>query len=104
MTDKRGFVHGLVASEDVSHQWATEQRKIANSMLRIEGAIRDCSRARHELVTMQKKMAAVVGQDEGSELRKKNVGEGLRAALGKDFAQHMHNMHTPLLGRQSLNL
>lgn len=60
MREKRGWVPGLVASEDVSHHRADEQRKVASSMLRIEGAIRDCSQRRLELVAMQKSMAAVV--------------------------------------------
>lgn len=81
MREKRGFVPGLVASEDVSHHMASEQRKVASSMLRIEGAIRDCSKARLELVTMQKKMAAAVSEEKEITLKKKAGGD-LRAALG----------------------
>lgn len=60
MTEKRGYVPGLVASEDVSQTVANEQRKIKMSMTRIAGAIQDCSRSRHEVMTMQKELAAVV--------------------------------------------
>lgn len=84
MSDKRGFVGGPVASEDVTHHWHSDQRKMANCMLRIEGAMRDCSRARQELVTMQKAMAAVVLAKEEEEVaKKKHAGVGLREALGK---------------------
>jgi hypothetical protein len=84
---KRAFVPGLVASEDVSHHMADEQRKVASSMVRIQGAIRDCSRARQELVTMQKSMAAVVKtQDELDERKKRKACDGLKSALGSQFA------------------
>lgn len=84
MDEKRNFVHGLVASEDFSHQMATDQRKMANSKIRIEGAIRDCSRARHELVTMQKTLASVShlamrDKEHSREVRKKNIGEDYKA-------------------------
>lgn len=89
---KRAFVPGLVASEDVSHHMADEQRKVATSMLRIQGAIRDCSRARQELVTMQKSMAAVVNDDDQDIDKRKNkraAGDGFRRALGSQFAMHL---------------
>jgi len=70
MSSKRGFVGGhrgetvLVASEDFADHTANEQSKIAKSMDRIAGAIRDCSRSRKELVTMQRTMAAVTVEEE----------------------------------------
>lgn len=82
MGDKRGFVHGLVASEDVPQLLASETRKMANSTHRIEGAIRDCARRRQELVTMQQKMASVVFVSDPGEVKKKKAGLGLREALG----------------------
>lgn len=83
---KRAFVHGLVASEDVSHHMADEQRNVATRVLRIQGALRDCSRARQELVTMQKSMAAVVKTDEFDDRKKRKAGDGLKNALGIQFA------------------
>jgi len=71
MSEKRGFVTGLVAPEEVSDQWASEKLKLANSRVRIECAIRDCSRSRQELVTMQKEMAAVVHDDNFEARRRK---------------------------------
>jgi len=98
MDDKRGFVNGLVAAEDVSHQWATDQRRVANSVLRIEGAIRDCSRSRHELMEMHKKMAAVVSDKEEGELKKKNVGLDMRAVLGTNFKIHHDEPRPTIVG------
>lgn len=79
MSEKRGFVTGLVASEEVSDQCASEKLKLANSRVRIECAIRDCSRSRQELVTMQKEMAAVV-KDDNFEAKRRNAFSKMRSS------------------------
>jgi len=82
MSEKRGFVGGPVASEDVTEYRASEQRTMNSRMLRIEGAIRDCSRSRQELVTMQKTLAVLVKEEESPSPKLKRGCTGLREALG----------------------
>jgi len=50
---------GKLTSKDGPARLKNDQAKSEKSVQRIQGHIRDCSRARHDLVDLQKKMALV---------------------------------------------
>lgn len=79
MDEKRELVGGLVAVEERQAYLANEQRKVARSKHRIEGAIRDCSRARQELVGMQRKMVSVASGGDPND--SKRPAKAMRKAL-----------------------
>lgn len=104
LADKRGFVQGLVARKDAPYHLAAEQRKVTNSMQRIEGAIRDCRTHTCDIHELQRQMAAVVMdrswedakekyRREVEDSRKKRKQRGaLRGSIPQgfahDFARH----------------
>jgi hypothetical protein len=61
--EKRDLVGGLVPLDEYKEHSYNEGRKATARVCRIEGAIRDCSKARHELMNMKELMSQVSGLD-----------------------------------------
>lgn len=57
--DKRDLVKGLVAPEAAPDHWAEQMRNVERHGQRIRGAMKDCAKARHELINMQKEMQSI---------------------------------------------
>eukprot|EP00930_Biecheleria_cincta_P003321 TRINITY_DN104249_c0_g1_i1.p1 TRINITY_DN104249_c0_g1~~TRINITY_DN104249_c0_g1_i1.p1 ORF type:complete len:365 (-),score=91.53 TRINITY_DN104249_c0_g1_i1:177-1271(-) len=60
---KRELIPGLVAPEEASRHLEMEQRKMEGHRQRIQDAIKGCSKARLDLVEMQRKMAGLAPQE-----------------------------------------
>lgn len=60
---KRELIPGLVAPEEASRHLELEHRKMEGHRQRIQEAIKGCSKARLDLVEMQRKMAGLAPQE-----------------------------------------
>jgi len=79
MREKQDLVGGNACGEDAIEIRENEHRRVERHRQRIEGAIRDCSRSRQQLVDMQKMLSNV--SDQGKPALDNDFKSGMKMAL-----------------------